>query len=508
MALETCPNFSLSKETLEQLALCDNDAIRGAAMKKGFSLLSGRPAQYLTKAGGRVNLIGEHVDYPDLQFKGDKASHLFSLGGSIQNSFLVALRSRQDDLIRIWHLNAGEGITLKLEDLEELEAACAKEREAKMPMEKRSVPPWAFHTLGTLMERQRRLELCAGYDIALSSNVPHGAGMSNSAANCVALSLALQCDTPELKLKDPMDIVAFARSSENSKFVGGHCGWLDQMLIVLSKAGQLTKIDYAGYHSEHFNSQLPANWQFAALNTNVPHVLAESEYGDRVKELELGIELFRKVSDKPNFGSPNFSLRFYNDLLSELGEAAVELDGLKDQCEDPKQNAKAFVKQCLKAYKSPKLLRHEGKSAEQSLAIIIKRLRHQKSSSLIVPAAGEAAARGDALAFGKLLSAEGKSLRMSGDFQITGDNQAQDQLLDAGFAGAEELKLEVFGRMLGGGGGGNVLFYVNRSDEERYQAWLRNTQARYRHWSRQAHPPGIEATLIEPIISGGATLLR
>lgn len=508
MALETCPNFSLSKETLEQLARCDNDAIRGAAMKKGFSLLSGRPAQYLTKAGGRVNLIGEHVDYPDLQFKGDQGSHLFSMGGSIQNSFLVALRSRQDNIIRIWHLNAGEGITLTFEDLEELEAACAEEREAKMPMEKRSVPAWALHTLGSLMERHRRLALCAGYDIALSSNVPHGAGMSNSAANCVALALALQSDTPELKLKDPMELVAFARSSENSKFVGGHCGWLDQMLIVLSKAGQLTKIDHAGYHSEHCYNQLPANWQFAAFNTNVPHVLAESEYGDRVKELELGIELFRKVSDNPHFGSPSFSLGFYNELLSELGIAVVEHEGLNDSGEDPKEKAEVFLKRCLESHKVPKLPRHEGKSAKQSLAVIIKRMRHQKSSSLIVPAACEAAAKGDANAFGRLLSTEGKSLRMSGDFQITGDNQAQDQLLDAGLAGAKELQLEVYGRMLGGGGGGNVLFYVNRSDEERYQAWVRNTQARYRHWSRQAHPPGIEATLIEPIIGGGATLLR
>jgi hypothetical protein len=62
--------------------------------------------------------------------------------------------------------------------------------------------------------------------------------------------------------------------------------------------------------------------------------------------------------------------------------------------------------------------------------------------------------------------------------------------------------------MLGGGGGGNVLFMVDRHDEARYQSWVRLTQTRYHHWSQEAHGPGIEATLIEPVISEGAHLVK
>ena len=49
----------------------------------------------------------------------------------------------------------------------------------------------------------------------------------------------------------------------------------------------LTKIDYATNGIEHFESRLPETMQFVAFNTNVPHVLAESDYGHRVKELTL-----------------------------------------------------------------------------------------------------------------------------------------------------------------------------------------------------------------------------
>lgn len=45
------------------------------------------------------------------------------------------------------------------------------------------------------------------------------------------------------------------------------------------KKGMLTKIDYADNGIQHFKSKLPAHMQFVAFNTNVPHVLAESDYG-------------------------------------------------------------------------------------------------------------------------------------------------------------------------------------------------------------------------------------
>jgi galactokinase len=506
MPLKTLKMVELSSEQREILAQTSDNA-RKALFLEFFEKLAGSKPDHLAKAGGRVNLIGEHVDYPDIQFEGEQAVHLYSMGGSVQNSYLVVLKKRNDQTLRLWHLNAQEGLECTVSDLPSLEAQSVIERDQRMAMSKRCVPVWAFHSLGALMEHHQ-LSALGGYDILLTSNVPHGAGMSNSAANCVALALAFNAAVPALKLLKPLDIVAFARRAENSKFAGGHCGWLDQLLIVCSQENKLTRIDYAGNLTDHFESVLPKTWQFAALNTNVPHVLAESEYGDRVNELKLGIQMLRKHSGLQHLGSPTLSLSTYNRLLQKLSGPEVHIPVQDQGIEWDDKTCADMIAKCLGAYQVPKLFRHEGLSSQQSCAVLLKRMRHQKSSALIVAAAGLAASRGEAETFGELLNAEGRSLRMSGDFQITGDNGAQDALLDCGFESAKALGLVVYGRMLGGGGGGNVLFMADRQNEQRYQQWVSDTQARYETWTSKAFKESkVVATLIEPCLSAGAKLL-
>ena len=56
-----------------------------------------------------------------------------------------------------------------------------------------------------------------------------------------------------------------------------------------------------------------------------------------------------------------------------------------------------------------------------------------------------------------------RATHRSGDFMITGDNGAQDAMLDCALAAGKALRLAVHGRMLGGGGGGNVLLFVDRT---------------------------------------------
>eukprot|EP00966_Prymnesium_polylepis_P231730 5361111-Prymnesium_polylepis.1 len=72
---------------------------------------------------------------------------------------------------------------------------------------------------------------------------------------------------------------------------------------------------------------------------------------------------------------------------------------------------------------------------------------------------------------------------MSGDFMITGDNGAQDALLDCAFSAGAGLGLRVHGRMLGGGGGGNVLLLVDKSDAPKRQQWEERAKASYRAWA-------------------------
>jgi galactokinase len=323
-----------------------------------------------------------------------------------------------------------------------------------------------------------------------------------------------------LKITEKIALTTYARSSENSKFAGGQCGWLDQLLITCSEKNMLTKIDYADNGIQHFASKLPENMQFIAFNTNVPHVLAESDYGHRVKELSVGITFLSGLL-RSNVGGPSLRLGTWNALIAaadpSIGAITLPaaLQGMaiaqgEEACElSSEKIAEIMAAAASDAYISPQELPlHKGKTKMQSFASILRRMRHQKMSSLLVPLAGEAASQGDAKLFGLLLDLEGDSLRMSGDFMITGDNGAQDALLDAAFKTGRDKKIEVHGRMLGGGGGGNVLLFADSGNADLYQQWQDATSSAYNQWAEATYPgKGIAATIIRPSMAAGARLL-
>lgn len=512
---------AVSDADLETLQDAGDDAARFDLVRRLFVGYFGdghRPAA-MACAGGRVNLIGEHVDYPDVQFGGDDPVHLFSMGGAIQNNYVAAGSKRSDGRVCLVMLEARERMELALSDLEALEARAESDRQNALPESERVLPPWGGHSLGAVKEMVNRGVATTGLNLLLTSNVPFGAGMSNSAANCVSVGMVLNALHPELAIDQPMDLVTFARRSENSRFAGGQCGWLDQLLIVNSKADMLTKIDYADNGVEHFKSNLPEHMRFVAYNTNIPHVLAESDYGHRVKELTLGITFLSNLLGM-KAGGPNFRLATLNALIKSLDPSIKpvvppdilrSMDGVGDEhvCEFDEDKINEIVAAVEASFSVPAdLPMHKGKTARESFAIIMRRMRHQKMSSLLVPLAGAAAVQGNADLFGQLLDMEGQSLRMSGDFMITGDNGAQDTMLDCAFEAARSIGIQVHGRMLGGGGGGNVLLFADSSNDSRFEGWEAATIAMYNAWAERAYPgKGIRASVITPAISAGARII-
>ena len=99
--------LSTTAKDQELLASTDDDG-RIACMKTLFEQLYGGEAEKVSLAGGRVNLIGEHVDYPDVQFAGEPVVHLYSMGGAIQNNYIVAAAARSDSKIVLCHTLVGE----------------------------------------------------------------------------------------------------------------------------------------------------------------------------------------------------------------------------------------------------------------------------------------------------------------------------------------------------------------------------------------------------------------
>ena len=525
-----------------------NDAARLAVVSKMFNQLFGYAPQLATKAGGRDNWQGEHVDYPLLQFFYRTVARLFSLGGAIQNNFMLAMAKNDSRMVRIVHLDAGQAFQFNLDELATLQQSVVDERAGKGTS---MVPVWARHTLGVLSQAQSptakvlekvgiKATQLQGMDIMMTSNVPFGGGLSNSAANCCAVVKAL--DRAYAMGLGTYEMARLAQAGEHDPFVNGSCGLLDQLLSLASQKGYLTMIDYGKLVSDpenaitQFKSNLSATLQRVLINTQVPHDLQTTEYKDRVRELELVFKFLSGVLGR-EIGSTSLTLADLNTLIYKLSSFTRDVtdltlqdagvDGMISLREQEHQetvfldtrDCRIIVAAVEKSYTNPfedpakeagAFMRHEGKTKKQSFVILLRRMRHQLTSSLRTPLTGKAAQEGNAAEFNKLITAEGVSLRGTGDFEITGANGAQDALLDIGFDVARELEIGLYsGRMEGGGGGGFDGFFVDRSDEARYQQWLTETQKRYIAWAKehlgQTFPDTVQ--VIEPELAAGAEVL-
>lgn len=162
------------------------------------------PPTWLVRAPGRVNLLGEHVDYNDgpvLPAAIDRAVHL-------------AISGNEAGIVDLHALDLGEHIAFKLEHLEE-----------KIDIHGKPLPAWARYPAGVAWALIKDGYRVGGMSAVYSSDVPIGAGLSSSAAVEVAFALAWQA--LERCPANRMTLAKICQRAEN-EYVGVACGLMDQ----------------------------------------------------------------------------------------------------------------------------------------------------------------------------------------------------------------------------------------------------------------------------------------
>lgn len=240
---------------------------------------------------GRVNLIGEHVDY---------AGGL-CLPMALPQVTAVAVRRRHDRLLRLHSKGFG------LVDLH---------------LDGPRATGWAAYVAGVVWALDP--PGFAGADIAVVSDVPVGAGLSSSAAleTAVASALADLHDLPSDT--EGRDLLADACRRAENDYVGAPTGGLDQKIALHGRAGHALLLDFDDGTSDHIPFDAAAQGlTVLIIDTGTGHRLVDGQYGTRRREVDeatarLGVDTLRRAESADGLDDPVLRRRARH-VIGEIG---------------------------------------------------------------------------------------------------------------------------------------------------------------------------------------------
>jgi galactokinase len=201
-------------------------------------------------APGRVNLVGEHTDY----------------NGGLSLPFAIGRG------VTVTAVPGGDGVVVDAPGAEVFARGVAAE-----------------------------LGVEGGLRLSVASDLPIGAGLSSSAALCVALCLAISGE------RDPLEIAKLCSRVEND-WVGAHTGLLDPLASLLGRAGHALRIDFRLLEVEPVPLEL-GDWRLVTVDSGETRELGASGYNERRAECAeaarlLGVETLRDAPRDPDLPAP------------------------------------------------------------------------------------------------------------------------------------------------------------------------------------------------------------
>ena len=218
--------------------------------------------KYKVSASGRVNIIGEHVDYC--------GGKVFPAALSLKNH--IYIKPNGTEKINLSWTDLPDKITLDIERLAEYK----KIKHANYI----AGSLWAWKSAGNRV---------IGADMLFDCHVPFGSGLSSSAAIEVSTIAAMATITnvPPDKPK----IALLAQKAER-EYVGVNCGIMDQYASACGIKGHAMLLDCATLDCEQVPIDL-GDYSLVIINCNKPHNLVESKYNERRAETEEALKLLQ-----------------------------------------------------------------------------------------------------------------------------------------------------------------------------------------------------------------------
>ena len=225
-----------------------NSAEREEKLCKRFAREFGSAPEQIILSPGRVNLIGEYTD-----FNGG-----FVLPMAIDRYLLVAVKRREDHLVRVVSTDLQETIEFSTRTLE------------------KEAFNWGEYLKGCCWALREEGHALRGFEAVISSTIPVGAGLSSSAALELGI-LRAAAYSSEIDW-NPVAMAAVGQRAENG-WVGMNCGIMDQLVCACGRKNHALLIDCRDVILR--NCPLPRNCSIVILDTTTRRGLVDSAYNER-----------------------------------------------------------------------------------------------------------------------------------------------------------------------------------------------------------------------------------
>ena len=303
-----------------------------------FSQLFGGEAEDLFTAAGRINVIGEHVDY---------------CGGKVFPAALnlrcnVYGRKNGQNVIRVAASDFKEVVTLDIGKLDSYKSL-----------------KWGNYQAGVAYYLQESGTPIVGCDLLYDCTVPFGSGLSSSAA--IEVSTAVALSEYAGGGYDKVKLALLSQKAEN-KYAGVNCGIMDQFASAMGKKDHAILLDCSTLEYEYVPLQL-GEYRLVVANCNKPHNLVESKYNVRRHEVETALKAINTIKPVPCLAA--LSPKEFNEVkyvlsgvvskraehvVMECARVKEAVAALKSVPTVPCTNCRYCVKECPQGVKIPEIM--------------------------------------------------------------------------------------------------------------------------------------------------------
>ena len=235
---------------------------------------------------GRINLIGEHVDYNDG----------FVMPAAIDKGVYYAIAENIDNDINFYSIDLDEWLSVGTTHFEQMDG-------------------WRNYVLSVVNEFFLLGVTIKGFNCVFSGDVPFGSGMSSSAAVEGGLAFALNemLNTGLTRV----ELALLCQRAEHN-FPHVNCGIMDQFANMMGKKDHVLLLDCKSMEHQYFPLQLEG-YKIVLLNTNVQHSLASGEYNVRRKRCEEGLAILKTKLNIQSFRDIKnvTEIEAYKSLMTE-----------------------------------------------------------------------------------------------------------------------------------------------------------------------------------------------